>query len=273
MYINFRYILFRYILKYNILAAVLFCMMGFWLFSCSPSSSPKKPDDETLILYARAQSVYAEGRFKEAAAMLDSGRSLKKFVPALVLRGKALYFAGDLDGARFVFNKALKLRPSQTESSVYLARIYREQNDEETALSIVENMLADDPSNIRALRLAAQIASGRTGPGEPGASAYLNRAAEAAGETSLVLLDRARLRWREGRGAEALRDLHGAKGLIPVQNPIYRTIENLEAVIAQANAGKMPVEGEGGRNGAGGAKTASAAAVKNQLMPKGEGNE
>ena len=268
MYINYKYIQFQYTIKYilkcNISAAVLFCVIGLWLFSCSPPASPKAPDDETMILYARAQSVYAEGRFKEAAAMLDSRRSLKKFVPALVLRGKALYFASELDEARSVFTRALKLRPSQTESNVYLARIYREQNDEEAALSIVENLLADDPSNIRALRLAAQLAAGRTGPGEISASAYLNRAAEAAGETSLVLLDRARLRWREGRGAEALQDLHGAKGLIPAQTPIYRTIENLEAVIAAADAGNRAEEGgESGGN----------SADKNQLMPQGGRNE
>jgi tetratricopeptide (TPR) repeat protein len=237
-----------------IAAAVVLSLIG--LVSCSE----KKPDDETLILYARAQSVYAEGRFAESAAMLDSERALRKFVPALVLRGKALYFAGELDEARSVFTRALKLRPSQTESSVFLARIYREQHDEQKALAIVENLLADDSSNIRALRLAAQLSSGKTGPGETGASAYLNRAVEAAGETSLVLLDRARLRWREGRGAEALRDLRGAKGLIPAQNPIYRTIENLEAVIAAA----------GPENAAG---AAGNAAAENQAKQQGAGND
>jgi tetratricopeptide (TPR) repeat protein len=205
---------------------------GLCAFSCSAA----KTSDAVLALYARAQALYADGRFSDAAALLESGARVKKFVPALVLRGKALYFSGNLAGAKAAFNAALKRRPTQTESALYLARIYRELNDDSAARAIVENLVSDDPSNIRALRLAAMIAAEKNGAGEVSEAAYLNRAAAASGETALALLDRARLCWREGRGEDALRDLRGAKGLVVPENPLYKTIESLESIIAQSSS-------------------------------------
>ncbi|MDR0550754.1 MAG: tetratricopeptide repeat protein [Spirochaetaceae bacterium] len=199
-------------------------------YSCSQNNI-KEIDEQTLKVYVRAQGLYAEGRFTESAAALDSEKRTKKFVPALVLRGKSLYFSGDHDGALEAFTKALKLRPAHTESSLYLARIYRERNQDKKAFALIEEILAGDPQNVRALRLAAGLVEAGNISTENSALGFLNRAVDSSGEYSLALLDRARLNWRGGRTEEALADLRTSKALISSSSAVYKTINDLEGVI------------------------------------------
>ena len=203
--------------------AVSFSAVIFLFVSCA-----KTPATETIRMYVRASEAYALGRFAETADILYGE---KKFHPALVLRAKAEFFLGDLEKAEKTCRKALKTRPSSLEAKLYLARILREKGDMSGAEAAAQSMLADNPQDIRALRLAAEIA-GETGKFDE-AAVLLDRAAEYSAESALVLLDRARLRWTAGRGAEALEDLSRARAMLPWDTPLMRSILNLENIIKE----------------------------------------
>jgi tetratricopeptide (TPR) repeat protein len=206
-------------------AAVFQC---FFILSCGE----KKEDEGTLLLYTRAAALYREGRFAEAASMLaDPG----DFFPALLLRGKAEYFSGNDTDAEKTLRRVLVLRPGSAGASLYLARLLREKGEAEEARALVEKVLGEDPQNIRALRLASVLALEKGSAGEAEAAAFLNRAVEASSETALVFLDRARLRWTGGKGAEALEDLRRARELLPPDIPLVRSIEKLESVIREVS--------------------------------------
>ena len=194
------------------------------LFSCS-----KAPDKETVRLYARAFDAYSNGHFADTMELLHG---VKKFAPALTLRAKAEYFSGDLDKAERSFQKTLKFLPSSAEAKLYLARILRERGDLGGAIRLAELLLADNPQDIRALRLAAELAAENGKKDE--ASVFLDKAAELSAESAMVLLDRARLRWSAGRGAEALEDLSRARAMLPWDTPLLRAIINLENIIKES---------------------------------------
>jgi tetratricopeptide (TPR) repeat protein len=187
-------------------------------------------DEETFLLYARAAGTYSEGRFSETARMLSDQET---FVPALVLRGKAEYFSHENEAAERSFRRALKLRPAGAEASLCLARVLRDRGELEEAETLTEAILGDDPSNIRALRLAADLSRLKGPVGEAPAADLLDRAAEASSEAALVFLDRARLRWIGGNGEGALEDLRKARILLPWDTPLIRSVENLESVIKE----------------------------------------
>jgi len=206
-------------LIFTVFCAVFYA--AFCVVSCT-----KSPDTETIRIYVRASDTYAQGRFVEAAEIL---RKQNNFPPALVLRAKAEYFSDNLDKAEKSCRRALKLRPSSLEATLYLARILREKGDLKGAETIMESLLADNPQDIRALRFSAELASDARKFDE--ASFFLDRAAEFSAESALVLLDRARLRWIAGKNDEALEDLNRAKTMLPWDTPLLRSISNLEKTI------------------------------------------
>jgi len=204
----------------------VFCA-AFYAASCFASYA-KSPDKETILLYVRASDAYTHGRFTEAVELLQKQNN---FPPALVLRAKAEYFSGDLDKAEKSCRRAVKLRPSSLEANLYLARILREKGDLKDAETVMESLLADNPQDIRALRLAAELASDARKFDE--ATVFLDRASEFSAESALALLDRARLRWTAGKKAEALEDLSRAKAMLPWDTPLLRSISNLEKTIKE----------------------------------------
>jgi len=199
--------------------------IAFCVASCVVSNA-KSPDAETIRLYVRASDAYAQGRFAETADLLHRQNN---FPPALVLRAKAEYFSDNLDKAEKSCRRAVKLRPSLLEANLYLARILREKGDLKGAETVMESLLADNPQDIRALRLAAELASDARKFDE--AVIFLDRAAEFSAESALALLDRARLRWTAGKNAEALEDLSRARAMLPWDTPLLRSISNLEKTI------------------------------------------
>ena len=211
------------IIALHLTQAAFFSAMTFVFVSCA-----KTPGTETIRMYVRASEAYAMGRFAEAANILHGE---KKFHPALVLRAKAEFFSGEMEKAERTCRRALKTRPSSLEAKLYLARILREKGDAAGAAAAAESMLADNPQDIRALRFAAEIA-GETGKFDE-AAILLDKAAEYSAESALVLLDRARLRWTAGRGAEALEDLSRARAMLPWDTPLMRSISNLEKTIKE----------------------------------------
>ncbi|GHV94553.1 hypothetical protein AGMMS50293_08730 [Spirochaetia bacterium] len=213
------------ITKFSFPPPVFAVIMLVWvLLSCEA-----KGDRETLVRYVQAGEAYAQGRFYETALMLNE---IKNFPPGLTLRAKAEYFSGDLEKAEKSCRMALKYRPSAFEAKLYLARILREQGKTAEAEQTAEALLADNPQDIRTLRLAAELADQGAKPGE--AAALLDKAAELSAECALVMLDRARLRWIAGRGADALEDLGRARAMLPWDTPLLRSIEHLEIRIKEA---------------------------------------
>ena len=199
------------------------------VLSASCSRNAYKADPYTLRLYANAHDLYTRGQFSESAAILNS---VKSFPPALTLRGKAYYFCGDLDNAQRSLRQALRFRPANFEAKLYLARILRDNGEGAKAQEFVEHLLADNPHDVRLLRLAANLAMEQGDPG--GASFLLDQAAELAADGAMVLLDRARLRWIAGRGSEALEDLSRARAMLPWDTPVARSINQLETRIMEA---------------------------------------
>jgi tetratricopeptide (TPR) repeat protein len=200
------------------------------------SCSLKEVSEETLLLYVRASALYNEGKFNDAILMLDdkeSGREIKNFVPAIIMRGKAHYFLGALDDAEKQFRRAIKLRPSQKEASLYLSRTLQSRGDGKSALAIIESLLTDDPYDLRTLRLAAELTKNDERNGEAASLSYLNRAVEAGSESALVLLERARRNWISGNVDDAFIDISSAKSLAGINTSLYRVIDNLEKTIKQ----------------------------------------
>jgi len=222
-------------LLYAICILAVFCAIFYDAFctaSCSAENT-KSPDTETIRLYVRASDAYAQGRFTETADLLQKQN---KFPPALILRAKAEYFSDNFDKAEKTCRRALKLRPSMLEANLYLARILREKGDLAGAEAVIESLLADNPQDIRALRLAAELATDNKKYDD--AVIYLDRAVEFSAESAMALLDRARLRWTVGRSTEsltkALEDLSRAKAMLPWDTPLLRSILNLEKTIKGA---------------------------------------
>jgi len=188
------------------------------------------PGDEKLLLYARSRELYRQGRFRETANMLAGE---KKFIPALVLRGKAEYLSDDLAAAEKSLKRALSLKPGNAEASLFLARLSREKGNKKEAQALIDNILIDNPSDIRALRFAAELARERGATGEAASAVLLDRAVEASAESALVFLDRARQRWAGGNSKGALEDLWRAKALLLYDSPVMKAVETLESIINQ----------------------------------------
>jgi len=210
----------------RVLSGVFICL---WMVSCA---SPGNGDEE-LVLYARSRELYGEGRFQEAAGIL---KDEKKFIPALVLRGKAEYLSGDLASAEKSLNAALALNSHDTEALLFLARLYREKGNKEEAGIVAEKILGNNPLDIRALRFAASLAREKGVSGEAASAAFLDRAVEASAESALVFLDRARLRWAGGNSSGALEDLGCAKALLPKDSPVLKSVEKLESIIREVSS-------------------------------------
>ena len=200
----------------------------FFAVSCAASG----PGEETLLLYARSQNVYRQGRFAEAAKMLTAETA---FAPALVLRGKAEYLSGNFDAAANTLKRALALKPHDAEAAFFLARLSRETGDISGAQRLAEKILGDNPSDIRTLRFAASLARERGAAGEAASAALLDRAVEASAEAALVFLDRARLRWSGGNRSGALEDLRRARALLADDSPVVKAVEVLESIISEVS--------------------------------------
>jgi len=206
-----------------VVSTVFLCIILF-LLSCKGTA-----DEETLLRYAQASAEYSRGNFDKAAVMLSGTGS---FAPALVLRGKALYFSDSLDEAEQSLRRALKYNPRSAEASLFLARIYRDLGRDEEARKTAELLIGDNPQDLRALRLWADLSL--QGGDTENAAALLDRAVEVSAETALVFIDRAKLRWAAGNGSGALEDLGRAEALLPSNSYMSRSIGELRFRIASA---------------------------------------
>jgi tetratricopeptide (TPR) repeat protein len=207
----------------------VFAVLSVSAFGACNGRNLKAEDTETIRLYFLASNAYAEGQFEKTKEILQRE---KKFPPALILRAKAEYFSGDFEEAELSCRRALKYRPSSFEARLYLARALREREDFKKKKKIIESLLADNPYDIRTLYLAAELAAEMGKNTE--AAVFLDRAADLSGDSAMVLLNRARLRWAAGKRDEALEDLSRAKNMLPWDTPLMRSINNLENTIREA---------------------------------------
>lgn len=188
---------------------VFFAALGvLGAISCAVRPSGATATDAQTFAYATAATAYSRGDFASAAKVAAEAGD---FLPALVLRGKALYFQGDHAAAEAVLANVLEDKPSSVEAGLFLARVHRKTGKADEARRLVERILADDPADLRALRLASELAEDSGDAAS--AAAFLDRADEASGEAALVFLDRARLRWRGGDGEGAAADLRRVPAL------------------------------------------------------------
>ncbi|MDR0503403.1 MAG: hypothetical protein LBH16_08800 [Treponema sp.] len=218
-------------------ALTLVLCVSFTVCSCAKASGyeyaetagrVKPSDKEAVRLYALASDEYSRGRFPETAEIL---RNEKKFPPSLMLRAKAEYFSGDIKKAETTCRRILKIRASSCEAKLYLARCLYEKGDPGTAVKICESLLADNPHDIKTLRFLSALSNETGKSGE--SMIYLDKAAELSAESALVLLDRARLSWTNGKSRAALEDLSRARAMLPWDTPLLGSITNLENLIKE----------------------------------------
>ncbi|MCL2092563.1 MAG: tetratricopeptide repeat protein [Treponema sp.] len=209
----------------------IFLLSFFFCFGAL-SCGAREPGEDVIRLYLRSQTSYGEGRFAEAALMLEGEN---RFVPSLLLRGKSEYFTGDLDAAEKSLNRALRIKPQNVEASFFKARILREKGEKEKSQKLIEEMLSNNPLDIRALRFAAELERDKGPPGEAASAAFLDRAVEASVESAMVFLDRARMRWIGGNHLGALDDLGRARALFNADSPMLRAVEVLESIISEVS--------------------------------------
>jgi tetratricopeptide (TPR) repeat protein len=199
------------------------------VISVAAGACKAKAGADDVRLYVNAMELYGDGEFAQTAELLSG---VKKFSPALTLRAKSEYFLGNLDQAEKSCIKAVKYQPSAFEAKLFWARILRDKGETEKAKQLTEDMLTDNPNDIRLLRFAAVLAVERGDSVE--AAVFLDRAAELSADSAMVLRDRARLRWIAGRGTEALEDLSRAGAMLPRNTPVLRSVNQLEKNITEA---------------------------------------
>lgn len=170
--------------------------------------------DTTLKTYVAAAAAWDDGDFSGALDLADSCISGDQlFLPAVILRGKALFLLGDDDGAIAALSKAVSLTPRAGQAALWLARAYRSHGDHEEAERVCHLALQSDPSNIEMLRFASMLAL--DGGDAKAAAAFLDRAIEAAAGAGMAFVDRATLRWAGGDRLGASADLEAALALLP----------------------------------------------------------
>jgi tetratricopeptide (TPR) repeat protein len=205
-----------------------------WVFllvtiSTTTGACKGKASADDVRLYVNAMDLYGNGDFSQTAELLSG---VKKFSPALTLRAKSEYFLGNLDQAEKSCIKAVKYQPAAFEAKLFLARILRDKGESEKSRQLTEDMLADNPNDIRLLRFASILAVERGDAA--GAAVLLDRAAELSADSAMVLLDRARLRWIAGRGTEALEDLSRAGAMLTQNTPVLRSVKKKKKSITEA---------------------------------------
>jgi len=170
--------------------------------------------DATLKSYIAAAAAWDAGDFSVALDLANSCiNGDYRFLPAVVLRGKALFLLGDDDGAIAALSKAVSLTPRAGQAALWLARAYRSHGEKEAAERVCQLALESDPSNIEMLRFASMLAL--DGGDTKAAGAFLDRAIEAAAEAGMAFVDRATLRWAGGDRLGASADLEAALALLP----------------------------------------------------------
>jgi len=165
--------------------------------------------------YAQALERYSAGDMVGAAARAERslGRS-GRFLPALLLLGKASLLSGDEEKAVAALKRALAATPRAGEAAVWLARAYRASGLAAEASALCAIAVSADPGSVTALRLMASLASDDERLAD--AKAYLDRALEASAEVGMAFIDRASIRWASGDRTGALADLDAAVTVLPV---------------------------------------------------------
>jgi hypothetical protein len=112
------------------------------------------------------------------------------------------------------------------EGRLYLAYTQRALGKEAEAQKLAEDILADDPDNIRAYRILLELTQN-----DRNKANLLNQALEAAQETAFLFVERARYRWISGDGTGALQDISAALILIPADSILRQPIAALQKTI------------------------------------------
>ncbi|GMO48514.1 MAG: hypothetical protein Ta2G_04300 [Termitinemataceae bacterium] len=216
---------------------LLLPLSGFLLAACTvlAACTAQAADEQTLQTFSRAHETYSQGMLQETVELLkakNTNAATQRFIPSLILRGKAEYFSGNIQSAEKTFRKVLKLNSAQSEAQIYLSRILIENYKDDEAKKILQTMLANDPNNISALRLSAELAKDGTAKGNVEAAAFLDRAVAITKENAFLFLDRAQDYWIMGKNDEALANIEIAKSLTPLNGSLYKTLSDLENTIS-----------------------------------------
>lgn len=174
----------------------------------------KHLDEATLTAYLAAASAYDRGDLDEARELAGKiSEANPGFLPGLMLLGKTRYLSGDDAGAIAALEPAIAMVRGPGEAGLWLARSYRAAQRNDEARNLIERLVASDPRNTAALRLAASIAlDAREGAV---ARVFLDRAIETGDEVAMACLDRAVLEWASGDSEATIADIDRCLALLP----------------------------------------------------------
>ncbi|HUW69891.1 MAG TPA: hypothetical protein VMX33_06625 [bacterium] len=191
--------------------------------------------DGALKVYAAAAMAWDAGDFSAALSLASSCLEIHRhFLPAVMLRGKALFLLGDDTSAIVALSSAISLTPRAGQAALWLARAYRTHGDHAEAERISRLALQSDPASIDMLRLASMIAL--DAGDSRAAQAFLDRAIEAAAEAGMAFVDRATLRWASGDRIGASADLAAALAILPTTSSASAAARAIAGAIAGATA-------------------------------------
>jgi len=201
--------------------------------ACPAANREEGNREAAIVAYAKAASAYDAGDLGSTiVSAADSLREDGAFYPALLLYGKASYLLGDDEAAISNLALAVSASPRSGEAALWLARAYRANGDGAAAKRSCELVLSCYPSDAAALRLASRIALDDDDAGL--ATAFLDRAVEAAGEVGMAFLDRAAIRWAAGDRDGAIADLDAATSTLPVGSASSAAAESLRDSVRAA---------------------------------------
>jgi tetratricopeptide (TPR) repeat protein len=168
--------------------------------------------DADLREFSAAVSAYQSGDFRLAIGLAEKLEAKRPDFPKVfILRAKAAWFSGDIEGALAAIDKALVADQGDQEAVLWKSRILRAAGRPDEADKTVSEAMGKDPEDFRLLFLKAQLLLDR---GETGAAiAFMDRALESGAELALVYLERGRVAYLLGRKDEALEYLETAKAL------------------------------------------------------------
>lgn len=210
---------------------------GVFLYVLSSCSIDENAANQSYLAAARE---YATGNFGQALRLTETAlKQSPHHTASSLLAGKINFFDGEYEAARAHFADCLERIPRAGEAALWLARLYRFDGQPDKALESCGLVLASDPSDIAALRLAAALAREASDDGT--AMLLLDRAAEASAEAGLVFLDRAALLWERGDDERARRDVELASSLLPETSAVRQVADRLGRRMADAGTGRAPV--------------------------------
>jgi len=202
--------------------------VAFGLVCFVVACKPAAPDAKALSTYAQAKIVYESGNPAEAVKSLTAlCRDWPDFKQAAFVRGRALYFTADYQGAGEVFRKLTLEHPQGIEAALWLVRCLQAQNQLAQARTLLEQLRELNPDDTRILWLLALQSEDENKPNE--AMSFLQLAGNGDADMALVHLEIARISFQWGQLDKSRAEIKRTIAMLEEGSPIRDSALQLSA--------------------------------------------